>query len=86
MANEDALWMRFWVAIESGDGKSVAYVYKTNQDEQPIKPFWFWTYALTDLPYEIQRRGGGLFRIIIRRGRSIQFSGTLAFAAFANRY
>ena len=81
MPNEDTLWMRFQTAIESGDGESIAYVYKTNRDGQPIKPFWFWTYALSDMPYEIQRRGGDTFRIIIRRGRRIQFSGTLAFAA-----
>ena len=73
--------MRFQAAIESGDGETVAYVYKTDRNGRPIKPFWFWTYAPTDLTYEIQRRGGGLFRIIIRRARMIQFSGTLAFAA-----
>ena len=80
MANEDTLWMHFMAAIESNDCESVAYVYRTDRNGRPIKPFWFWTYALSELPYEIQRRGGGQFRIIIRRGRKIQFSGTLAFA------
>ena len=84
MPNEDALWDRFMKAIETDDCESVAYVYKTDRNGRPITPFWFLTYALTELPYEIQRRGGGLFRIIIRRGRMIQFSGTLAFAALLN--
>ena len=81
MANEDAHWMQFMAAIHSDDCETVAYVYRTDRNGRPIKPFWFWTYALGELPYELQRRGGGKFRIIIRSGRTIRFSGTLAFAA-----
>lgn len=80
MPNEDTLWMRFWEATNRDDLDAVAYVYRTDRNGRPIRPFWFTTYALSDLPYEIQRRGGGTFRIIIRRGRIIRFSGTLAFA------
>ena len=84
MADDDTLLMRFLEAIESDDWESVAYVYKTDRTGRPIKPFWFSCYELSGLVDEIQCRGGGLVRIIIRRKREIQFSGTLAFASRVN--
>jgi hypothetical protein len=74
-------WDRFFSLLEEGDPDCTVYVYRVTASGRPIKPFWFKTSADHDVIDVLQARGGGEFRIIIRRGRTIVFSGHLMFSA-----
>ncbi len=77
---EDRLWTKFFSLLAQDDPNLTAYIYRTDAHGHAITPFWFKTWTDESLPQVLQVRGGGKFRIIIRRGRNIVFSGTLAFA------
>lgn len=81
MIDDSRCWDRFLDVLGQDDYRSVAYVYRTDARGLPITPYWFARSELSGLIEEIQARGGGLVRIIIRVGRTLKFSGTLAFAA-----
>ena len=54
-----------------------AYVYLVDRFERPIKPYFkkYWLPG-SDLIWELQTAlGGGLFRVLIRSGRVMRFSG-----------
>jgi hypothetical protein len=81
MPDENHLLHRLLFELGRGNLDAIAYVYKTNGRGKPIAPYWFTANATLLLIEDIQQRGGGTVRIMIRQGRAILFSGTIAFAA-----
>lgn len=81
--DSDRAWDRFWQLIARADAECVAYVYRVDARGRAIRPFWMKAsadYALVDA---IQDGGGGRFRIIVRRRRTILLSDYFAFAGHA---
>lgn len=77
----ETTWERFWRLLDAGDPECTAYVYRVDVRGCPVRPFWLRAAADHSLVDDIQARGGGRFRVIVRRGRHIVFAGYLAFAA-----
>ena len=74
---EDRMWLRLWNLLDDSGDDDWAYVYRVDRFERPIKPYLekYWLPG-TDLIWELQSRlGGGLFRVLIRSGRTMKFSG-----------
>lgn len=76
----DVLMDKFIDIICKNDPKMVAYIYRLDAQGKVITPYWLKLVANEKMPRFLQAKGGGEFRIIIRRRRDIKFSGTLGFA------
>ena len=76
----DTLMDKFIEIICKNDPEMVAYIYRLDTQGRVIKPYWLKLIANEKMPRHLQAKGGGDYRIIIRRRRDIKFSGTLGFA------
>lgn len=73
------MWLRLWDLLDSPCDDDWAYVYRIDALKRPITPYAakYWL-PCTDLIFEIRREfGGGLFRVLIREGRTMKFSGMI---------
>ena len=80
---EDRMWLRLWNLLDDPGDDDWAYVYRTDTYKRPIKPYMakYWLPGV-DLIWELQNKHeGGLFRVLIRSGRVMVFSGTIGVAA-----
>ena len=76
---EDRMWIRLWNLLDNPGDDELVYIYRADKFERPIKPFSakFWLPGI-DLIWILQTEfGGGLFRLLIRSGRTIKFSGVV---------
>ena len=80
LTSQDLRYSKFYNLIRRNDPEMVAYVYQLDLHGKPKLPFWLKDPVDEELPHTLQANGGGKFRIIIRRGRQILFSGNLGFA------
>ena len=72
-------WDRLWDTLYRADGECIAYVYRIDRQGKILRPFFLRCVATPDLPMMLRdEHNGGLFRVLIRRGREMQFSGTVA--------
>lgn len=74
---EDRMWLRLWNLLDEPGDDDWAYVYRVDRFERPISPYlaMYWLPS-TDLIEELRKvLGGGLFRVLIRSGRTMRFSG-----------
>ena len=79
---EDRKWQRLWNLLDDPGDDDWAYVYRVDRFERPIKPYLvkYWLPGI-DLIWQIQSDlGGGLFRILIRSGRVMNFAGVVGVA------
>ena len=79
---EARMWNRLWNLLDNPGDDDWSYVYLVDQFERTIKPYFakFWLPA-TDLIWTLQTDlGGGLFRVMIRTGRVMRFSGVIGVA------
>lgn len=73
------VWDQLWEMLYRADGESIAYAYRIDSHGEILCPFLVRCTATPDLPIMLRDEyGGGLFRVLIRRGRAMQFSGTVA--------
>jgi len=73
------VWDRLWNTLYGATGESIAYVYRVDRHGKILRPFLVRCEATPDLPMMLRDEyGGGLFRVLIRRSREMQFSGTVA--------
>ena len=80
---EDRKWLRLWNLLDEPGDDDWAYVYQVDQFERPIKPYLakYWLPGI-DLIWTLQsEHRGGLFRILIRSGRTMKFAGVVGVAA-----
>lgn len=75
MHAEPHVWTQFWNSLCASRGDQTAYVYRLDADGRAVRPYWLKGAGDLSLPTAIQRRGGGRVRVIIRRGRTMVFSG-----------
>lgn len=73
-------WVRFDTLLNGDVCDCVAYIYRLDPRGHAVKPYWLKRSADPNLVRQIQSAGGGKFWVIIRRGRTMVFSGRLAFA------
>lgn len=72
-------WDRLWTCLEEADGASVAYVYRLDASGNTQKPYLLRYPAWPTLPSILRdEHGGGDFKILIRRGRKMVFSGKIS--------
>jgi hypothetical protein len=70
---------RLWETLDGATGESIAYVYRVDRHGKILRPFLVRCEATPGLPMMLRDEyGGGLFRVLIQRGREMQFSGTVA--------
>jgi len=80
---EDRMWLRLWNLLDDPGDDDWVYVYRVDRFERPIKPYLikYWLPG-TDLIWELQSKlGGGLFRVLIRSGRTMRFAGLVGVEA-----
>ncbi len=80
-------WCRLSTILAAADLDDLAYVYRIGRRGKPLKPYLLkWWGPSEDLIHTLQSdHGGGDFRILIRRGNQMIFSGEIALAAPLNR-
>ena len=73
------VWDRLWSLLYANDYSQVAYVYRINAMGMAQKPHLCKLEASSDLPDVLRDHfGGGEFKILIRKGRMMTFSGTIS--------
>ena len=78
MRSDDATWEHLGALLDENDADYVVYGYRVDRSGQSIKPYLFKGYAHSGLIEEIQRiYGPGDYKLIIRKGRIMAFSGTI---------
>ena len=76
---EDRMWLRLWNLLDEPGDDDWCYVYRLDRFEKPIKPYLvkYWLPGI-DLIWQLQSDfGRGIFRILIRSGRTMTFSGNI---------
>lgn len=74
---EDQMWLRLRSLLDDPGDDDWAYIYRVDNFGNPIKSYLtkVWLPG-TDLVWELQSvLGGGLFRVLIRPGRTMKSSG-----------
>ena len=81
MNSDEGVWERLWSALDDPTGLRQVYVYALGAHRRPRKGYIWKGFAWPDLP-ELLRDdfGGGEFRVLIREGRRMVFSGNIAIA------
>ena len=87
LERDNRTWSRLSPILATSDFDDVAYVYRLGRRGKPRKPYLLkWYGPSEDLIFTLQsEHGGGEFRILIRRGNQMIFSGEIAVAAALNR-
>jgi len=74
-----SVWDRLCYTLDAATGESIAYVYRVDRHGEILRPYLVRCEATPDLPMMLHDEyGRGLFRVLIRRRRKMQFSGTVA--------
>ena len=85
--DDTKVWDRLFEILDAPDENDVAYIYLIDNRGKPIKPYLLrWWCPTMELIYTLQSDyGGGEFRILIRRGKRMVFSGDVAMAPLPHR-
>ena len=77
--NDDHMWDRLINILNDQTQESITYVYRVGPDGKLLKPYLLKTDTYPDLLETlIHRYGGGDFKLLIRRGRCMIFSGEIS--------
>ena len=75
----DQVWEKLWRILDLRDEKAVVYVYRLNSIGEPMKPCLLKFEACPNLPSLLRDEyGGGEFKLLIRKNRTMIFSGKIA--------
>ncbi len=81
MTPDERTWERLWSALDDPTGLRQVYVYALDSRGRPKKGYIWKDWAWPDLPEFLRDKfGGGEFRVLIREGRRMVFSGNIAIA------
>ena len=73
---------RLMAALYAADDWCVAYIYRLGGNGRPTRPYALKCTPSPELLSDVQRQlGAGEYKLIIRRGRTMAFSGEFAVAA-----
>ena len=73
---------RLWDILYENRDDRLVYVYDVDENNKIIKPHFLKWSASRDLMETIrEKHGGGTFRVMIREGRKLIFSGIIAIAS-----
>ena len=80
----DQVWEKLWRILDLRDEKAVVYVYRLNSNGEPMKPCLLKCKASPDLPSMLRDEyGGGEFKLLIRKNRTMIFSGKIGIISSA---
>lgn len=72
------VWDRLWSILYGGNGNDIIYVYPMGADNRPVKTFLLKSVAYPDFIEGLRDTyGHGVYRLLIRRGREMIFSGNI---------
>ena len=80
---EDRMWLRLWNLLDDPGDDDWVYVYRVDRFEKPIKPYLakYWLPSI-GLIWQLQSElGGGLYRVLVRSGRTMKFAGVVGVEA-----
>ena len=82
MDSESKMWDRLFQLLAKDDDRQTVYGYRLDQYGKTIKPYLFCWYMHADLLENIRDQfGPGEYRLLIREGRTMVFSGEIGLAA-----
>jgi hypothetical protein len=82
MDSDTRTWDRLYQLLSEDNWDQIVYGYRVDQFDRPIKPYLFKWGMHADLIESIRSRyGAGLYRLLIREGRTLVFSGTIGIGA-----
>ena len=80
----DQVWERLWRILDLRDKEAVVYVYRLNSNGEPMKPCLLKCEAWPGLPSMLRDEyGGGEFKLLIRKNRTMIFSGEICIVSTA---
>lgn len=74
------VWDRLWSLLHGRNGNEIIYVYRVGPDGRPVRPFLQKCELLQYydfLEWLRDTHGHGEYRLLIRRGREMIFSGNI---------
>lgn len=82
MHSDSATWERLYRLLAEDDYDQTVYGYRVDSSGHAMKPFLFCWYMHDNLIENIRDKyGPGEYRLLIRKGRTMVFSGYIALAA-----
>jgi len=85
--SDTKMWNRLYEVLGNPGENDLVYVYRVNKFGRPIKPYLTKFWLDEDLIWRLQTEfGGGLYRLLIRSGRVMRFSGTIGVEPLPNSY
>lgn len=82
MDSDSRTWDRLYLLLAEDNPDQTVYGYRVDAAGNAIKPYLFCWYMHGDLLESIRSRyGGGEYRLLIRQGRTMVFSGHIGLAA-----
>lgn len=79
MTPEERVWERLWSALDDRYGRRLAYVYRLDPTGTSIESYIWKGWAFPELPEMLRDEfDGGDFRLLIREGRRMVFSGNIS--------
>lgn len=75
----DKVWEKLWRVLDSRDDEAIVYVYRLDSHGKAIKPCLLKREAWPGLPEMLRDEyNGGYFKVLIRKNRTMIFSGNVA--------
>jgi len=72
------IWDRLWSILYGSNGNDIIYVYRVGPDGRPVKPSVEKSGTFPDfIEWLRDNHGHGEYRLLIRRGRMMIFSGNI---------
>ncbi len=82
MDSESKMWDRLYVLLAKDDDRQTVYGYRLDRFGKAMKPYLFRWYMHDGLLESIRNQyGPGEYRLLIREGRTMVFSGVIGLAA-----
>jgi hypothetical protein len=79
--HEPNVWDRLEPILYEGNENDIIYVYRLGPDNRPVKPYQVRCELFPDfLEWLRDTHGGGEYRLLIRRDRTMVFSGNIGIA------
>ncbi len=82
MDSESKMWDRLFQLLAKDDDRQTVYGYRLDRFGKAMKPYLFRWYMHDSLLESIRNQyGSGEYRLLIREGRTMVFSGVIGLAA-----